>query len=439
MKPPFVAMLRRLIRACAWVALGLLPLTAASSESTVLKFQFAPGEPAPGYIRVSPADTYSNAKGYGFDLGSTAREVGWHDANPLRAGCCTAERPFFFSVALPEGNYRVTIVFGHKHLASTNTVKAESRRLMLENVVTRPGEFLTRTFTVNIRTPQIAGDGEVRLKDREKGPPPVLHWDEKLTLEFNGLNPCVCALEIAKADDVVTVYLAGDSTVTDQPKEPWNSWGQMLPRFFKPCVAIANHAESGESLRSFVRERRLDKILSTIRTNDYLLIQFGHNDMKERGPGIGPFTSFKADLKRFIAEARMRGAVPVLITPMHRKTFDTNGVVTNSFGEYPEAVRQTAVEENVPLIDLHKMSKTLYEALGPEKVNQAFVDGSHHTSYGSYLLAKCVIEGIRSSRLPLAEFIAEDVPRFNPAVPDRFETFLVQPSPGSISLPPDGS
>ena len=95
--------------------------------------------------------------------------------------------------------------------------------------------------------PKISGDGDqVHLKPREKTNE-WWAWDDKLTLEFNGTHPALRSLEIEKAD-VPTVFLLGDSTVCDQPAEPWNSWGQMLPRFFKPEVAIANHAESGETI-----------------------------------------------------------------------------------------------------------------------------------------------------------------------------------------------
>ena len=106
-------------------------------------------------------------------------------------------------------------------------------------------------------------------------------------------------------------------------------------------------------------------MLSTIKPGDYLFIQFGHNDQKERGEGVGAFTTYKQSLKHFVAEARERGAIPVLVTPMNRRTFDADGKVTNSLGDYPEAVRQVAREENVPLIDLNAMSKPFYEALGP--------------------------------------------------------------------------
>ena len=157
-------------------------------------------------------------------------------------------------------------------------------------------------------------------------------------------------------DNVPTVFIAGDSTVTDQPREPTTSWGQMLPVFFKPDVAIANHAESGETLKSFITGLRLDKILSQIRKGDYLFMQFGHNDQKENWPQtyVEPFTTYKQYLKVFIAEARRRGAIPVLVTPMQRRNFDGAGRIRNTLGDFPEAVRQTAAEEHVALIDLNK-------------------------------------------------------------------------------------
>jgi lysophospholipase L1-like esterase len=183
---------------------------------------------------------------------------------------------------------------------------------------------------------------------------------------------------------------------------------------------VANHAESGESLKSSLAARRLDKVLSQMKPGDYLFIQYAHNDEKERGEGVGAFTSFKADLERFVAETRKRGGIPVLITPVQRRTFDAAGKVVNSHGDYPDAVRQVAKEENVPLIDLHAMSKTFYEALGPEGSKRAFApgDGTHHNEYGSYELAKCIVEAIKSSNLGITKYLVKDVPPFDPAHPD---------------------
>lgn len=404
--------------------IAALAATTSLSWAQTLHFDFGPGKVAKGHTQVLATTTYTKELGYGFDLGSKV-----HCAR----GSCTSDKPFFFSVALPEGDYNVKVILGDRTAATVTTVKAESRRLMLEKVETAPGKFATRTFTVNIRTPKISSGGQVRLKQREVG---VLHWDDKLTLEFNNARPAVAALEITRADKAITLHLMGDSTVTDQTREPWNSWGQMLPRFFKPGVAVANHAESGESLRSSIGERRLDKVMSVIRAGDYLFIQFGHNDQKEKDEGV---TRYTANLKRYIAEARKHGAIPVLVTPVNRRTFDAAGKITNSLGDYPEAVRQTATEERVPLIDLNAMSKLFYEALGPEDSKKAFVDNTHHNSYGSYELAKCVVEGIRANRLGLARFLVKDVPPFDPAHPDPLGSFKVPPSPQTTARPPEGN
>jgi lysophospholipase L1-like esterase len=411
------------------------PVVASKSD---LRFSFAAGGKADGYVRVAPNDVYDRDRGYGFepDAKIEAVERGGEDA--LHSGYCTSARPFYFSVAVPEGNYRVTVTLGDRFGPSTTTIKAELRRLMLENVQTEPGKFVTRTFSVNVRRPQITGGGQVKLKARERAAE-AWNWDEKLTLEFNGAHPCLAALSIARTDDAITVYLLGDSTVCDQPAEPWNSWGQMLPRFFTDGVAVANHAESGESLRSSLGARRLDKVVSTMKAGDYLFIQFGHNDMKQHGPGVGAFGNYRADLKRFIAAARGRGGIPVLVTSMNRNRLDSSGKVVNTLGDYPDAVRRAAEEENVPLIDLNAMSKTLYEALGPQNVGKAFQDGTHHNNYGSYELAKCVVEGIRSNRLGLAKYIVGDSPRFDPAHPDTVERFAVPASRQRSTKAPDGS
>lgn len=413
--------------------------TLAKSPDVKLRFDFGPGKVAPGYTQVKQASMYSKEAGFGFEPGAPISCLDRGGKDPLRSDFCTSERPFYFSVSLPEGNYNVTVTFGDATGESTTTVKAELRRLMLERVETDRGKFETRRFTVNVRTPRIAGDGEVRLKDREKTTE-IWAWDEKLTLEFNNTRPVVNAIEITRADEVPTIYLLGDSTVCDQPREPYNSWGQMLTRFFKPGIAIANHAESGESLKSSLGAKRLDKVLSVIKPGDYLFIQYGHNDEKEKGEGVGAFTTYKADLKKFVAGARQHGALPVLVTPMQRRTFDKDGRITNSHGDYPEAVRQVAKEEQVPLIDLNLMSKQFYEALGPEHSGVAFKegDGTHHSNYGSYELARCIVEGIKANRLGIVTFLIA-VPRFDPGRPDAFESFKIPPSPLSSDVKPLGS
>jgi lysophospholipase L1-like esterase len=405
-----------------------------------LKFDFGMGKAAQGYAKVLTTTMYSKEVGYGFESGAALIGVGQNGGAGGRADSITGDKPFYFSVALPEGNYQVKVTFGNARGVSDTTVKAELRRLMLENVQTAYGKFLTRTFTVNIRVPHIKDGGEVKLKDREKTTE-IWAWDEKLTLEFNGSRPAVCALEISRADTIPTIFLLGDSTVCDQPTEPYNSWGQMLTRFFKPGVAIANHAESGESLRSSLAAGRLKKVLSLMRRGDYLFIQYGHNDQKEKGEGVGAFTTYKTDLKHFVTEARRRGGIPVLLTSVNRRNFNPEGEVFSTLGDYPEAARQLAKEEGVPLIDLNLMSKTLYEALGEAKSVLLFKegDGTHHNNYGSYELAKCVVEGIRANRLAIGKYLADDLAAFEPGRPDPFEAFKVPASPQRATVKPLGN
>ncbi|MEK7724050.1 MAG: rhamnogalacturonan acetylesterase, partial [Acidobacteriota bacterium] len=269
------------------------------------KFDFGIGKTAAGFTSVANADIYSKEMGYGFEPAQVIACFERKKGDDLRSDFCTSDIPFYFSVKVPEGNYKVSVTFGDAENETNNTVKAELRRLKLENIETKKGKFRTETFIVNVRTPQISKDVNVKLKDREKTLE-VWAWDEKLTLEFNGKRPKVNAVTIEKID-LPTVYLLGDSTVCDQPGEPYASWGQMITRFFKPEIAIANHAESGESLKSSFGAKRLDKVLSLLKTGDYVLIQFAHNDEKEKGEGIGAFTSYKTSLKQYVAAIRAKG------------------------------------------------------------------------------------------------------------------------------------
>jgi lysophospholipase L1-like esterase len=374
---------------------------------------------------VSPETVYTRERGYGF-VSPVPQTIGARSKKSV----CSDSTPFLFAVDLPEGNYNVSVLLGDDDRESTTTVKVEARRLILKQLHTSAGRFVSRKFTVNVRRSRLVSGEKVRLKHDEQS---HLDWDDLLTIEFSGAHPCVRTLEIGKADEAVTIYIAGDSTVTDQAKEPWSAWGQMLPGFFKQGVAIANHAESGESLKSFVGERRLQKILETIKAGDYLLIQFAHNDQKPGASHVEPFSSYKEMLKVYVDEARKRKALPVLVTPVHRRKFDEQGRIVNTLGDYPEAMRQLAKEEKVPLIDLNEMSKELFEALGPDGTLQAFVhypaqtfpgqemelkDDTHFNAYGAYELAQCVVMGMKANRLGIVKYLADDVPAFDPNHPD---------------------
>jgi lysophospholipase L1-like esterase len=377
-----------------------------------------PAAATAGRIHVSATNLYSGDIGYGFEPGATI----------LADASATSDQPFYFSVKLPEGNYRVTVALGGDR-AATTTVKAELRRLMLEKVHTEAGQTATRTFIVNLRTPKISENNHVHLKPREQTTE-IWDWDDKLTLEFDGTHPSVHFLKIEPAK-VPTVFLIGDSTVCDQPAEPWNSWGQMLPRFFKPNVAVANHAESGETVADSLRAQRFEKVFSLMQPGDYLFVQFGHNDMKSHATNA--LAVYKSDLKKIIARTRILGGIPVLVTSMERKA----GVDRDTLAGYPAAVREVAAQEGCALIDLNQMSRVFYRALGPD-LDQAFQDGTHHNNYGSYELAKCVVSGIQADHLPLAASIVDGF-SFNPAQPDPVADFTMPASPNVSTLKPLGN
>jgi lysophospholipase L1-like esterase len=415
---------RSLVMGLTSLPVGLSAAGALAAESPRWAFDFRAGKPADGYIAVAAGQAYAAETGFGFE--------------PKPAGT-EASPAFLFSVAAPEANYRVTVDLGDAKLPGDVTIKAESRRLMVEKVVTKKGEVVSRSFIVNVRhagmiPPPANAPGAVRvqLNEREVG---AYDWDDKLTLELCGPTAAVRRVRIEPVK-VPTVFVAGDSTVTDQRAEPGAGWGQMLPRFFKPDLSVANHAESGETMKSFLFEHRLDKLLSGMKAGDWLLIQFGHNDQKANWPQtyVEAATTYRDYLRAYVGEARRRGATPVLVTSMHRRKFDAAGKIVNTHGDYPQAVRDTAKALGVPLIDLHAMSAAFYEALGPDQAWKAFSDGgkdaTHHNNYGAYQLARCVVEGVRASVPSLAAHLVADLAPFDPAKP---------PSPDAFALPASAS
>jgi lysophospholipase L1-like esterase len=349
--------------------------TGAFALETPLLFDFTPG----GNAAAHPV--FDSERGFGFEPGPT-----WK-----------------FSARVPEGNFRVTLKFSSSRKSVHARVLAEQRRLMLADfVVTRTIE---RSLVVNVRTAELAvlpanapGGTRVALKPREIG---SLTWDDKLTLEIAG-DATLRSLSITPVD-LPTLYLAGDSTVTDQGVAPNASWGQMLPSYFAADIAVANHAESGETLKSFVTELRLDKLLSTLKAGDWVMIQFGHNDQKVQWPQTyaEAATTYRSWLRTYIAEVRRRGATPILVTPPERRNFDEAGRIVPSLGGYPDAVRAVAREERVALIDLNSSSVRYYESLGPERAQNSFADEgrdkTHHSEVGATALAGFVIEGLRTA------------------------------------------
>jgi len=427
----------------------------AHAQNSFYKYDFGEGLTAAGFKKVTPENIYTVESGFGFDYNSTVISKRTGNQHKVQDDYITSAKPFYFSQKLPEGNYNVKVMLGDAKGISVTTIKTECRRLMVEKAVTAMGIFVTKEFTVHVRDSIIRGGSvdKVRLKPREIN---YLHWDDKLTIEFNNTNPKVCSIEITPVTNVPVIFLAGNSTVVDQAEEPWAAWGQMFPSFLKPGkVCVANYAESGETLKAFKGEKRLDKIWSLAKGGDYLFIEFAHNDQKQGSSHLDPFTTYKETLKEWISEARKRNVTPVLVTSMHRRSFDSStGKIRNTLEDFPEAMRQTGKEENVTVLDLNAMSKVLYEAWGPEKSLKALVhypantfpnqpkelkDDTHFNSYGAYELAKCIVEAVRRSDLPINSFISSEYRKFDPSKPDAVELFSMSASTFTAIVKPDGN
>lgn len=370
----------------------------------------------------SKTPAYNDMDGYGYDFGTAPSAKG--------------DKPYFFSMRVPDGNYMVTVKLGDKKRKSSTMVRAENRRMMLDEVSLPKKKSEEYSFVVNKRSPQIDLKNSVRLNPREVG---VCNWDDKLTIEVTGKAPAVESITIRpveESDSVTTLFYCGDSTVVDQANEPYASWGQLIPQFFDTNISVSNQAESGQRTSSFFASKRYDKVLSMAKPGDYVFVEFGHNDEKDRGAGTGAFYNFAHNLKTFIDRARAQGLNVVFLTPTARRNFK-NGKLQDTHGDYPKAMREVAARENVPLIDLTKMTSTLFESLGEEGSKRTLVhypagtypgqdkdlaDNTHFNPFGADQVARCVREGIAEKLPELAKHL-KPYAKYSPITPDDPDSF----------------
>ncbi|MNO32119.1 Rhamnogalacturonan acetylesterase RhgT [compost metagenome] len=354
-------------------------------------FDFGLQAAAPGYVKVKPDSLYSPEQGFGFTPGSSVFGRFRGGADTLGSDFCIPQRAKFLA-DVPDGIYRITVLAGDTLADTSTSIKAGKGKFVLEPLNVPAGQVLREAFALRVSGGQ-------------------------LSLSFSGQAPRINTLEIHEDHEAVAIILAGDSTVTDQGEEgyPYAGWGQLLPMFFKPGVAVDNRALSGRSTRSFIREGHLQKISAELRPRDYLFIQFGHNDSKpDEARHTEPFTTYKEHLLLMIEAARDAGAFPVLVTPMHRRWFDREGLIMDTHGGYLTAMRELAADAQVPLIDLEAKSRGLFEAYGPEGSKELFMwsypgeylchpagvqDNTHFQILGARLLAQLVAEGIREAGL----------------------------------------
>lgn len=229
------------------------------------------------------------------------------------------------------------------------------------------------------------------------------------------------------APKITRIFLIGDSTMANKPlvDNPERGWGQLFPVFFKEGVVIENHAVNGRSTKSFIDEGRWDSVLSKLHRKDYVFIQFGHNDEKTADPQryAEAHSAFKTNLEKFVTEARLKGAIPVLLTPVMRRRFDEKGNFFDTHGDYPAVVKEVADAMKTPLIDLHQKSEKLIREYGAEGSKALFLhiapgvyksfpegkaDDTHFSETGATKMAGLVVEGIKEQNLELVKFLKDE-------------------------------
>lgn len=304
----------------------------------------------------------------------------------------------------PAGNYNVTVTLGSSSSAGQTSVLGETRRLMVPETNTASGALSTQTFTLNIRSPEGQPTGSYGM------------GTAGLDLLFGGYNPRYTSVTVTPAASPVMLYVIGDSTVCDQGWAPYTGWGQMITRYFKSGLSVANYGDTGESSTSFLSRSTLFPVVEKLlKTGDYVLIQLAHNDKtidKE---------TYQANLTSFVTRIRAKGAIPVFVTPMVRRQFtqgsstlNSTALHVNSAGvDLPAAMKEVATSYTVPLIDLTTKSKVLVESLGPSASKAIYLsaakdgtdDNTHLCAYGADQYAKFVIQGIQELGLPITSYI----------------------------------
>ncbi len=198
------------------------------------------------------------------------------------------------------------------------------------------------------------------------------------------------------------IFLLGDSTCADKTPEvyPETGWGTCFSKYVNNNYKVINLAQNGMSSRRFIEGGLFDSFIKQLKENDWVIIQFGHNESKEDDRKTEPWTTFSDNLRFMIKQIEGKKANPALVSSIERRRHP----VENTHGEYPQAMEAVAKEENIPFADMTNPTRELYNKLGPEETKKIFnhktkEDNSHFSPYGADLMAKMVAE--RLSTLPI--------------------------------------
>ncbi|KMS73256.1 carbohydrate esterase [Streptomyces viridochromogenes] len=322
---------------------------------------------------------------------------------PLGLADCTATACHF---DVPPGTYDVKVLLGGE-AASSTSVTGETRRALLPETAAPAGERVSRSFTVNVRTPE--------------GEPTGPAGTPGLDLVLGGSAPALADIRVTPARHSRQIFLVGDSTVCDQPGDPYSGWGQQLPQYLRKGVSVANYADSGESTVTYLGNPQLwATVQPQIRRGDLVLIQLAHNDKTTDE------ATYRANLEALVAGVREKRGEPVLVTPIVRRWFNADGTLNNGTAllvnglgvDHPAVIRSIAAAEDVPLIDLTAKTKAVVESLGVEASKALYLynekrDNTHTSVHGATVYAGLVRDELFAQHL-----VPGPVFRPGPTLPD---------------------
>lgn len=194
---------------------------------------------------------------------------------------------------------------------------------------------------------------------------------------------------------------------------PERGWGMMFPNFLDSGVNVINYAKNGRSTKTFIEEGLWEKVLGNLKEGDYVFIQFGHNDSKQSDSVryAAPWGAYKANLEKFVRETREKGGKPVLLTPVARRWFKSDGLDRDCHGDYPAAMKKVAEELEVPLLDMTRVTLDWLEELGDEASKPYYMistgksDNTHTVARGARKLTEMTCDEIRKSLPEIAEHL----------------------------------
>ena len=345
------------------------------------------------------------------------------EATKLANGTSDKFYSYTYDEPMEIGNYDVTVNLGTGKGPSVNYVKFMGRRLAIDRTDVEAGKTKAVTFTARVPGPYTTRRNDANSNRRLV----VEMFSNAPQADIPAFEPLVVPNPKAR-----TIYLCGDSTVTDQRNEPWGSWGQILPAFVKQGWSVSNFARSGLALKTFEHEGRLKRILEHLKKGDWVVIQFGHNDQKIKGEE--PENGYTRRLNEWIDKISAKGAFVVLVTPVERRRFDekTGKHQGKTLADYAEAVKSVAAARGVPVVDLNDVSYRMHAKMGAKGSralqcnNKGKIDNTHHNVYGAYEMARIVAAGLA------------EIPTVKDAIRDPYRSFNPESPDADPKIPPSG-